>query len=362
MKNRLLLILFLCITLMGSCRHSETVSAARDQADTVGFTVHRWQLDSIIDRTGRLQPALLAAASAGLSGEKPVRIAISPHDDYAYVGYMYPALFNEIRSKVVILIGVGHRAKAMNIEDRLVFGSYTSWKSPAGETPVSGLQDKIIGNLPEDIYVISDTLQAVEHSLEAVVPFIGYFNNNTEIIPVIVPAMSLERMKEVAFHLSSAITKTMTGAGLSWGEGYSIVISSDAAHYGNQGWGGKNYDRFGTDTAGYNKAVRYEEMIIEETFEGALTYEKIRNFFHLTVSDDDFHEYKWTWCGRYSIPVGLLTALNIAAEEGITLIGQAAPYSSSIAKEQLPVEDLQMGTTAPAGLKHWVGYAAAVFR
>lgn len=44
------------------------------------------------------------------------------------------------------------------------------------------------------------------------------------------------------------------GKGLEWGRDFCIVISTDAVHYGDKEWGGKNYAPYGTDSAGYAKA------------------------------------------------------------------------------------------------------------
>jgi MEMO1 family protein len=37
-------------------------------------------------------------------------------------------------------------------------------------------------------------------------------------------------------------------------------------------------------------------------------------------------------------------------------------YETSISHKELPVNDLRMGKTAIATLKHWVGYAAVGYR
>ncbi len=174
--------------------------------------------------------------------------------------------------------------------------------------------------------------------------------------------MSFERMEVIAPLLAEAIDQTMAKADLQWGEGWSMVITTDAVHYGNEDWGGSNYDRFGVDTAGYMKAVNYENEIMNGMLAGPLTAEKVRAFSSATVRDDDFREYKWTWCGRYSVPLGLLTAEQIAARQGAPLTGIAVGYSTSIDGEPIPVSDLGMGITAPAKLTHWVGYAAVGYR
>ncbi|HUW93804.1 MAG TPA: AmmeMemoRadiSam system protein B [Bacteroidales bacterium] len=346
---------------MISCRNADQVLADRQPVDTVGFAQHAWQVDSVLARIERLQSVQLKGAGALTDNSTSLRVAISPHDDYTYVGYLYPALFEHVRSEVVLLFGVGHKARLFGLEDKIVFGSYGSWKSPGGAVEISALQNSIMKKMPEDQFIVHDSLQTVEHSLEALVPFLEHYNPHVKIIPVIVPAMSFDRMETIAASLSEAILETMEDAGLSWGTGWSVVISTDAVHYGNDDWGGKNYDRFGVDSAGYFLAVEYEKQIMNGMLAGDLTPEKIKAFSTCTVSDNDYHEYKWTWCGRYSIPLGLLTAYDMSVKTTRPLTGLSVGYSTSIANEPVPVADLGMGVTAPAKLTHWVGYAAVGF-
>ncbi|MBE0679466.1 MAG: AmmeMemoRadiSam system protein B [Bacteroidales bacterium] len=347
---------------ISACSNSSQTDTVRMPVDTIGFAQYRWQVDSVLGRIERLQQGKLSAASEALEASTPLRVAISPHDDYSYVGYLYPALLQHVNSDVVILFGVGHKARNWGLEDRIVFGSFGRWKSPGGEVQVSGLQKSLQNNLPGDLHVVHDSLQTIEHSIEALIPFLEYYNPGVEIIPVIVPAMSFERMEAISEALARAVIKTMDKAGLEWGSGWSIVITTDAVHYGNEDWGGKNYDRFGVDSAGYMQGVAYEENIMNTMLTGRLSPEKIKAFSQCTVQDSDYHEYKWTWCGRYAVPLGLLTAYRIAEMEGAPLTGIASGYSTSIANSPIPVYDLGMGITAPAKLTHWVGYAAVGYR
>jgi AmmeMemoRadiSam system protein B len=347
---------------MTSCSSESGPQGERQPVDTVGFAQYAWQVDSMLARIVRLQHDRLAAVSEPLAGTAPLRVAISPHDDYSYVGYLYPALLQHVNSDVVILFGVGHKAKQFGLEDKIVFGSYRKWKSPRGAVNVSGLQETLMKKLPEDTFIVHDSLQTVEHSLEALIPFLEHYNPDVEIIPVIVPYMSYERMELISGALAKAISETMNDARLAWGNGWSVVISTDAVHYGNEDWGGSNYDRFGVDSAGYSLAVKYEEEIMNTMLAGELTPEKIRAFSSCTVREDDYRQYKWTWCGRYAVPVGLLTAYRISEMEQKPLTGIPVGYSTSIAGSPIPVSDLGMGLTAPAKLTHWVGYAAVGYR
>jgi hypothetical protein len=86
--------------------------------------------------------------------------------------------------------------------------------------------------------------------------------------------------------------------------------------------------------------------------------EKIRGFYHSKVKRDNYKEYKWTWCGRYSIPFGLLLSEDLAkAQELNSVSGRFIDYSTRISDKPLPVEDIGMEHTAPANIRRWIGYA-----
>jgi hypothetical protein len=159
---------------------------------------------------------------------------------------------------------------------------------------------------------------------------------------------------------------------LEWGRDIAFAISPDAVHYGDEGWGGKNFALYGADSIGYVNAVTHDLEIIDNCLLGELTPGRIKKFTDYTVRDDDYKSYKWTWCGRYSIPFGLLTSyyLNVLQENGgktdnnalQPLIGTEIGYATSIDHEPLFVDDLLMGVTAPAYIRHWVGYAAVGYK
>ena len=276
---------------------------------------------------------------------------------------MYPAVLRNITAKTIIFFGVAHRAKSFNLENQLVFDSFETWHGPYGPVKVSPLREKIISQLPQNMFVINDSMQTTEHSVEAMIPFLQYQNRNIEIVSILVPYMEFEQMKSISQQVAKALHKIMTEENLHWGEDIALLISSDAVHYGDEEWGGKNYAPYGTDSTGNAQAVSHEHEIIKTCFEGKLTEEKIARFFSYTVSRDDFREYKWTWCGRYSIPFGLLTSLYLQSlEESGSLTGVPVAYATSITQPHLKVDDLGMGKTAIATAHHWVGYPAIGFK
>ncbi|MBN2175712.1 MAG: AmmeMemoRadiSam system protein B [Bacteroidales bacterium] len=330
----------------------------RSLADTVGFAQFGWQMDSVMDRIERMEKQ----DHEILHFQGDPKVIISPHDDYAYVGSLYPAALSNIRAKIIILFGVAHKARLLNLQNQVVFDSYDEWKCPYGPVKVSGIREEIIQNMPHSLMQVNDSMQRMEHSVEAIIPFLQYYNRNIEVVSILVPYMSFEKMQDIADTLAKAIKKATIDKGLVWGTDFAFVISSDAVHYGDEGWGGSNFATFGTDSAGYTQAVAYEHEILD-TLSGNLNPEKVKAFCNFTVDEKDFKQYKWTWCGRYSVPLGLLTAFYLNEAAGNEpLTGTQIGYATSIDHPTLEVKDLGMGLTAPANMHHWVGYAAIGYK
>ena len=327
---------------------------SRPVKDTVGFAKYDWQMDSVLSR---LKPRTSPLLSDTL------KAVISPHDDYKYSGEVALEALSGIKARTVILFGVAHKARDFGLEDKIVFGSFSHWDAPYGRIPVSPLRDEIMDQLPPESYVVHDSMMMVEHSLEALNPFLQIRNIGLEIIPILVPYMDYQRMEEITEKLSDIIYKILSDRGLEWGSDLAIVISSDAVHYGDEGWGGENMAPLGAGPEGNKKAVEREMEIISTSLTGPISENKIKRFVNYTVQESDYHEYKWTWCGRYSIPLGLMTANKINIRINNKAIeGNLIDYASSIDHEHYTVEDIGMGTTAPANEHHWVGYAGIGYR
>jgi AmmeMemoRadiSam system protein B len=338
----------------------------RGLADVVGFAHLERQIEAVVQRIAAQDGAKLERIldACGVSCRDRWRMAIAPHDDYAYAGFMYPLVLRNLAAPVVIVFGVAHRARQLGIEDQLVFDSYTHWSGPYGDIAVSSLRERIMARLPEGSCLVSDEMHCIEHSVEAKLPFLQHYNRAVEFVPILVPCMSFARMTALAPQLARAIALVMDEDRREWGADIALVSSTDAVHYGDEGWGGRNFAIHGADAEGYAKALAHERQILRDCFDGELRPGRIERFTRYTLADHDHREYKWTWCGRYSVPFGLLAAWHLQQlRGGQPLAGTVLGYRTSLSGQRIEVDDLDgMGVTAAATLRHWVGYAAVGFR
>lgn len=348
--------LFVLILNLISCKSGEQsktdMPKIRPLKDTVGFAQYSWQMDSLMSRIKRIG----WEEHSGL----PWKFAICPHDDYTYVGKLYPDLLQNIKAPNLILIGVAHKAATLHIEDSLVFDSYNYWKGPWKKIAVSPVREEIYALLAGKFAIVNDTLQKVEHSVEAMIPFLQYFNRNIAIVPILVPAMSPDRMEVCGKALAEAIRTVAKKHKWEWGTDFAVVVTTDAVHYGNEDWGGIDRAYFGCDEQGNIKAREHESVIIDSCLNGEVVPEKIRLFSKYTLNPENFREYKWTWCGRYSVPLALYTSYYLNGSN--LLSGELIGYSTSITSPHIPVDDIGMGRTAIATNCHWVGYAALGYK
>lgn len=332
-----------------SCKNEpQRKTTSRFLVDTIGFAQYPWQMDSVIARidSSDKQPT-----------NEIYKAAICPHDDYAYAAGLFNKTLAGIKAKTIILVGVAHRARNFDLENKVIFGTYKEWDSPYGSVQISPLRDQWVSQLKKETYIIHDEIMQQEHSLEAITPFLQKNNKEVEIIPLLVPAMTFENMKLFSQDLSSTMAALLKTQNLEYGNDVAIVISSDAIHYGDEGWGGANMAPYGVDSIGNEKAREKDLRITQNCLIGAINTNRIKVFNQYTVSDSDFRAYKWTWCGRYSVPLGMLFANQL--NENLTnqpLNGTLIDWRSSLHNTHIEVVDIGMGHTAAANANHWVAF------
>jgi MEMO1 family protein len=328
--------------------------------DHTGYAHERAGFEQMLAKAVALEGAVSAVDRGGV--EAPFTAVVAPHDDYVYSARVMLHAFSRVRAPVVVLFGVAHHAKDHEeVEGKLVFDAFGAWHGPYGDVPVSPLREELMAALGKDGALASDALHAGEHSLEGLVPFLQNEVRGVEIVPVLVPYMSLARLEELAARTGKALAESMRRRSWKLGEDVAVVISSDGVHYGDEGWNGKRFDDFGTSGAGYDEAVARDRALIRDHLEGAVGRDRIARLYGALVKED-FHEYRVSWCGRFSVPFGL-DALLAASEA----LGAPAPrgellrYGTTLDPGAADFGVPGLGPTAPANLHHWVGFFSMGF-
>jgi AmmeMemoRadiSam system protein B len=239
----------------------------------------------------------------------------------------------------------------------MIFDPYAAWTAPDGAVPVSSLRESLLARLPRADWSQDTVAHDAEHSLEPLVCWLRHARPDVEIVPVIVPAARFERLEELGDHLGAALAAEMKARGWQLGRDVAIAISADAIHYG------PDFKQvvFGTGgPAAYARATAKDHALLDGPLRGPVSTAKIRTLYSTFVDPDHPDDYRWTWCGRFSVPLGLLTLQRAARERG-GAIGHPVAYATSVGWPEVGLRDLGMAPTAPSNLYHFVGYPGVAF-
>ncbi|HEY3399300.1 MAG TPA: AmmeMemoRadiSam system protein B [Geothrix sp.] len=327
----------------------------RGQQDAVGFASRPEQMAKVWERSA-LPPAPEALGTKPAPG---VAGLICPHDDYLYAGRMYRQLLPLVKARTVLLVGVFHKYRRFGAKGALVFDPYRAWHSPDGEIKVSGLREELLAQLPAQDAIQDAAMQDSEHSVEAIAYWLKHINPGVEIVSILVPSASFERFQELSAHLGQALAGSMKARGWSLGRDLAIVISSDGIHYGAD----FKYTPHGEGGIGpYTRAVELDRGLLEGPLAGPMDSAKARAFFTAVVNPQNPDEYRMPWCGRFSIPFGLLLLEQTARNLGVAApMGHPIALGTSIGSPQIQVRDLGLGATAEANLYHFVSYPGVAY-
>ncbi|MFZ3321036.1 MAG: AmmeMemoRadiSam system protein B [Usitatibacter sp.] len=332
-----------------------STSEIRGQRDTVGYATTREAMAKVWDLSskGPAPPSFGNKAAPGVLG------VIGPHDDYIYTARVYREIFPLVTAKTIVIVGVFHRYRKFEARDQLVFDSYRAWSSPDGEIRESALREELLAALPSGMAVQDNAAHDDEHSIEGIAYFLKHARPDVEIVPVIIPAASFERLSEEATSLGSALAASMKKRGWQLGRDVAIVISADGTHYGEDfkftpyGDGGvKVLDR----------AVEDDRKLMRETLGGMVSAEKALAFYATVVDPANPDQYRRTWCGRFSVTLGTLLVGETAKALGLPA-PRTLPIALGVSVDtpELPVRDAGIGPTAPANLYHFVTHPALAF-
>ncbi|MBI4824220.1 MAG: AmmeMemoRadiSam system protein B [Nitrospirae bacterium] len=144
---------------------------------------------------------------------------LSPHAGLIYSGAVAGHVYSSIRfPKTFVLIGPNHTGLGAPVS----LWSQGQWEIPTG---VFEVDEKLSRKILENIPLITKDMQAhaFEHCLEVQLPFIGYFELEVKIVPIIVMSAGLKELKAIGQGIAGAIKDI----------GYDVVIvaSSDMSHY-----------------------------------------------------------------------------------------------------------------------------------
>ncbi len=330
---------FLAGTVLGSAQ------GIRPVRDNVGFCWNPKQVARLVrylESVERMKPH-----------RSPIVAGISPHDDYLYAGVAYIPLMRAVHAKEVVIFGVTHKTVRDSIGDPkgvIILDSYDAWQGAGERVPISPLREEIRTHLDPSMVLVSNEAHRMEHSIEALVPFVRYFNPSAKIVPIMVTIMSPGRADTIATALSEIIATYMRSKGLKPGKDIVFLISSDANHYGED----FRNTPFGVDSLAHDRATKQDVKLAMKDLTGTITAGGIADL------SESLHSI--LWCGRYSIPFGMLTTMKVMKSvTGKDLHGQLLRYADSYTDGVLPLKGTGLGTTAPASLRHWVGFFSVAY-
>lgn len=332
-----------------------TPEEIRGQLDTVGYASTQEQMARVVELSA-------TTPHPRRFGEppKPGAVAvIAPHDDYLYAGRIYREALAPVTARTVILVGVFHRYRDLGIRDRIVFDPYEAWRTPDGNVPVSDLREDLISRLSKDDYLRDAASHDSEHSLEGLVNWLRHRNSDLEIVPLLAPASRFDRLRELADALGTALAACLEERQWRLGKDVAVVISADAVHYGPD----FRHVPFGDGgIEAYSRAVERDIGILNGSLSGPVKVGKVHDLYRTFVDPDNPDVYRLTWCGRFSVPFGLLLLESASRELDLPLpMGRPVAYATSVGLPELPVREIGLDATAPANLYHFVGHPAVAF-
>jgi len=169
---------------------------------------------------GELRKQIETFVTKGVTARDAVACLL-PHAGYIYSGRVAGATLSAINIKNnCVLLGPNHTGNGPEFS----IMPEGSWQTPLGEVKINSLLAKRV--LEYSKHIESDTLaHQYEHSLEVELPFLQYFKDTLEIIPIVVASDNIERLKEVGIAVAKAIEDSVLC------DSTLIIASSDMTHY-----------------------------------------------------------------------------------------------------------------------------------
>ncbi len=281
---------------------------------------------------------------------------ISVHDDYLYAGRVYYPLYKMIHAKEVVIFGVTHGSVTKELgplSNVVILDEYRKWRGPYNDVEISPLRAIIRKQLPPKYLLTSNKAHALEHSIEALIPFLQYYNRDVKITPIMVTRMPFEKMEDLSTRLARIFAEYITANRLEPGKDIFFLMSNDANHYGPD----FNNSPYGTDARAHALATENDRKIINTHLTGEITRTKIQGLTGEIWPDSTTKKSIPVWCGRYSITLGLLTTTKVLQQLELgTMSGSLFRYSDTFTEKVLPVKNTSMGLTTVFSYEHWCGW------
>ncbi len=169
--------------------------------DHVGFYWTARETDALIQHLTSNDPVAREPRPALIGG-------ISPHDDYLYAGSVYFLLYSAIQPQEVIMVGVTHatlRKELSEFRDIIMTDDLPLWTGSYGAVNVVLLKSYIAARLNTSFWRVNRTAHTIERLIEATFLFLQHYSRDVVIAPIMVTAISFERMCRVADSLAFII-------------------------------------------------------------------------------------------------------------------------------------------------------------
>jgi AmmeMemoRadiSam system protein B len=339
--------------------------SVRGLVDLTGFPHTAEQMDRIGPMCEEAEAEALRtnAVKYGLDEESSFAFGICPHDDYMLAARVYVHIQKYIKAHTVILVGNAHWAETFGVRNRLIFGDFEAWKGPYGAVAVSDVRDELLARLRPDHYTVHRKLVETEHSLEALIPFLQYYNRDVRIVPLFIPLSDWRSIDNLGHALAGAVSEIVRERNWRLGSDVAVLCSADFQHYGDYGWSYYDYHPFGCDASGYEEATKLDLRLIRDYIEGPADQRRIERLFSELIDQNDISRYRVTWCSRFAVPfaVNFVRHLFDAVEDRIPE-GLLLKYGTTLSDPWLPLQEMGLGLTGDANLHHFVTFGALGFR
>jgi AmmeMemoRadiSam system protein B len=337
----------------------------RGLVDIVGFPQTAEAMTFIGETCEKLEQPEIAEnqKTLGLAPGQGLVAGWCPHDDYTLSARVYAHVVRHMKAKTIILVGNAHWSEAFGVRSKLIFDAFPQWRGPYGPVNVSPVREEILKLLNPQSYVVNRQIVETEHSEEALVPFLQYYNRDVEIVPILVPFMPWQDVDRLGTQLADAVAAVIKAHGWTLGRDVAVLCSGDGQHYGDYGWSYYDYHPYGCDADGYRKAMELDKRLISSYLVGELQSDRLKKLFAELVDQSDIGKYRITWCGRFAVPFGLnFAGLLTHRVEGRALTGHLLRTGSSLSMPWLSLERFKLGLTGDANLHHFVTYAAIGYK